>query len=186
LGLNKSFEYVHEQLKPYADYYTRLDQPWVFWPGVNRSTHLSYKGSNGTWATVPMHDIETASWVASANISAVLIPSSNYGCSLTDYPPEVRGQVAFVRDGNCTQYEKSLAATQAGAAAAVTCKTQHGPYLEARLGGKVTPYPGTIPISTVGVNGKPAETLMHTAFSRKTPVKLLFHNTGVPQDRTYT
>lgn len=79
-----------------------------------------------------------------------LVLVSNDGCKASDYPREVKGNIAFVRRGVCAFGTKSELAGQAGAVAAVVYNNEPAA-IHATLG---TPSPDHI--ATFGLSGEDA------------------------------
>lgn len=94
-------------------------------------------------------DARSLMYSPDGNITAELVLVSNFGCSASDYPPEVAGSIGLIKRGNCSFAEKAVLAASAHAAAAIVYNNVDGP-VSGTLGSPATERGPYVPI--VGIS----------------------------------
>lgn len=88
----------------------------------------------------------TMTYTPGGSTTGPLVAVANHGCGAVDYPPAVKGAIAFISRGTCSFGEKSIAAKAAGAAGVVIYNNVAGP-LSATLGTPLLDYAPSLSIS---------------------------------------
>ncbi|KAM7182938.1 hypothetical protein V8F20_012792 [Naviculisporaceae sp. PSN 640] len=121
-GHNATLDYIHDTLKNLSDYYTVSRQPFVVASGQAYRGSLDIDGNRFIYA-VP---VELTPPTDYQHIIGELVVVANYGCNESDYPPELKANIALIDgSGNCSYSTKSELAGKAGAMAAVLTRKKH-------------------------------------------------------------
>ncbi|KAI1824215.1 peptidase family M28 [Xylaria intraflava] len=146
-GHRGTLDYIISEIERLGDYYTYSTQDFQAVMGQISSSRLLLDDEEPKSAT-PMS--LTPPTTDKKSVSGSLVLVENEGCDASDYPAEVKGNVAFVLRGTCSFGAKSELAGKAGAVAAVIYNSDASG-LSGTLG---TPSPDHV--ATFGLSGEEA------------------------------
>jgi carboxypeptidase Q len=110
-GHNDTVNYIKKELEALDGYYKVELQPFTTLVQLNGTADLSI--GNQTYNPGLME------YSPSGEVTAPLVVVSNLGCSASDYPASVSGNIALISRGTCQFGLKSVLAGNAGAKAAI-------------------------------------------------------------------
>lgn len=118
-----TLKYVQDAIAKLGDYYKIVQQPFPAYSGSIFESRLVLGDTVARTAspmslTPPTKDKEP--------VHGDLVLVSGDGCSSTNYPASVKGNIAFIRRGTCPFGDKSALAGKAGATAAVIYNSEKG------------------------------------------------------------
>ena len=147
-GHAATLEYIYATIQKLGDYYNISEQNFPAYSGNVYESRLVLgdeviANASAMSLTPPTKDNEP--------VHGDLVLVKNSGCSASDYPAAVHGNIAFIERGKCAFGDKSLAAGHAGASAAVIFNSENGT-LHGTMG---TPDPDHV--ATFGISGEEAE-----------------------------
>ncbi|CZT19290.1 probable leupeptin-inactivating enzyme 1 precursor [Ramularia collo-cygni] len=150
-GHKATLEYIWSQLAQLGDYYTLSDQSFPAFSGSVYESRLVIgsdviQNASAMSLTPPTKDKEP--------VHGDLILVNESGCSASDYPPSVKGNIAFIQRGTCSFGDKSANSGRAGAIAAVVYNTESGP-LHGTMG-----TPSEDHVATFGISREEAESYL--------------------------
>lgn len=146
-GHAATLEYIYATIQKLGDYYNISEQNFPAYSGNVFESRLVLgdevvANASAMSLTPPTKDNEP--------VHGDLVLVKNSGCSASDYPSAVRGNIAFVERGKCAFGDKSTAAGHAGASAAIIFNNENGT-LHGTMG---TPNPDQI--ATFGISAEEA------------------------------
>lgn len=147
-GHAATLEYIYATIQKLGDYYNISEQNFPAYSGNVFESRLVLgdevvANASAMSLTPPTKDNEP--------VHGDLVLVKNNGCTASDYPSAVRGNVAFIERGKCSFGDKSTAAGHAGASAAVIFNNENGT-LHGTMG---TPNPDQI--ATFGISAEEAD-----------------------------
>lgn len=147
-GHAATLEYIYATIQKLGSYYNISEQTFPAYSGTVYESRLVLgdkvvQNASAMSLTPPTKDNEP--------VHGQVILVENTGCSASDYPETVRGNIAFVERGKCGFGDKSTLAGRAGATAAVIYNNENGP-LHGTMG-----TPNADQIATFGISAEEAE-----------------------------
>ncbi|KAI0127360.1 peptidase family M28 [Xylariales sp. AK1849] len=118
-----TLSYIYSTLAELGDYYTLSNQSFPAVTGRVQEFRLVL-GDQVPESTVPMQLTPPTKDREPVHGDVILV--QNYGCETSDFPAEVKGNIAFISRGTCTFGTKSELAGKAGAIAAVVYNNEEG------------------------------------------------------------
>ncbi|KAF2464451.1 Zn-dependent exopeptidase [Lindgomyces ingoldianus] len=151
LGHLGTLSYIYETILQLGDYYTISNQSF---PAVSGNIFESrlVLGNEVPKSAVPMG--LTPATKDKQPVHGDLILVDNDGCSPSDYPFKVSGNIALIRRGDCAFGTKSRLAGKAGAVAAVVYNYEKDS-VQGTLGN-----PSPFHVATFGLSGEEAQTII--------------------------
>jgi carboxypeptidase Q len=135
-GHNDTIAYIKKELEALDGYYKVELQPFTTLTQISGSANLTI--NNQTYSPGLME------YSPSGEVTASLVVVSNLGCSQSDYPSTLAGNVALISRGTCEFGLKSALAGNAGAKAAIIYNNIPG-NLSATLGPPPRPEGAYVP-----------------------------------------
>ncbi|CAK3849729.1 peptidase family M28 [Lecanosticta acicola] len=150
-GHDATLQYIWATLAKLGNYYNISEQSLPANLGEVYESRLVIadeviKNASAMSLTPPTHENEP--------VRGILVLIKDNGCSPSDYPVEVRGNIAFIERGRCSFGEKSKLAGRAGALAAVIFNNEAGT-LHGTMG---TPDPEHV--ATFGISAEEAKDIL--------------------------
>ncbi|KAM0721302.1 hypothetical protein Q7P37_003590 [Cladosporium fusiforme] len=147
-GHAATLEYIYATIQKLGDYYNISEQSFPAYSGTVFESRLVLgdevvANASAMSLTPPTKDNEP--------VHGDVILVENSGCSDSDYPENVRGNIAFVKRGTCSFGDKSTHAGRAGATAAIIFNNENGT-LHGTMGN-----PNPDQIATFGISAEEAE-----------------------------
>lgn len=147
-GHAATLEYIYATIQKLGDYYNISEQTFPAYSGTVFESRLVLgdevvSNASAMSLTPPTKDNEP--------VHGQVILVENSGCSASDYPDTVRGNIAFVKRGTCAFGDKSTLAGRAGATATVIFNNENGT-LHGTMGN-----PNPDQIATFGISAEEAD-----------------------------
>lgn len=152
-GHAATLEYIYATIKKLGDYYNISEQTFPAYSGNVFESRLVLgdeviTNASAMSLTPPTKDNEP--------VYGQVVLVANSGCSASDYPESVKGNIAFVERGKCAFGDKSTHAGRAGATAAVIFNNENGT-LHGTMG-----TPNEDQIATFGISAEEAASTLET------------------------
>lgn len=151
-GHNATTNYLYDTIAALGEYYTVEFQYFV----------ETYSGGNVTLTTADGQNVDASLFTYSPNGRVIqpLVAVSNLGCSATDFPATVTGNIALISRGDCTFGDKAALAGAAGAGGAIIYNNVEGSF-SGTLGAVSNPLGPYPPVA--GVSLESGQTLLSLA-----------------------
>lgn len=152
-------DYIYSTLAELGDYYEISNQTFPAVVGSVFEEKLLIADKTPSSATAMSLTPPTKGKQA---VFGPLVLVSNEGCDASDYPSSTKGSIAFIKRGKCAFGDKSSAAGNAGAIAAVIYNSEKGDF------GGTLGQPDKNHIATFGISGEDAEAYIEDLKAGKT------------------